>query len=81
MSIAVGDIKAEVEPIHYADGSWGFRVRYWLFDPQAATTYYQFNETFPTKAEVLAFAERVAGDHFRKNCGEIMKRLAELSQP
>lgn len=73
------NIRIDISPLHYADGTWGFQIRYWLFGPSTATTYFQFNETFPTKQEMLKFAKRAAQKHFRQNSAEILGRLAKLA--
>lgn len=77
MKFSVENITAQIEPVSYADGAWGFKVRYWLYGPTTATTYYQFQETFPTKAKMFSFARRAAKKHLRENAAEILRRLAK----
>lgn len=80
MIFSVQDIQAEIHAVPYADGSWGFEVRYWLFGPKTATTYYLFQQTFPTKKKMMDFAVRAAQKHFRDNSADILGRLAKLAE-
>lgn len=75
-SFVVEGVKVQIRPVHYGDDSWGFELRYWIFRPTVATTYFQFRETFPTKDKMMEFARRAAPKHFRENYDAILKRLA-----
>lgn len=78
-NFSVQDIKVQIHTLSYADGSWGFELRYWLYGPRSATTYFLFRETFPTEQKMMQFARRAARRHFQQNCKTILRRLADLS--
>lgn len=80
ITILVKDnIRIDIHPLEYADQTWGFEIRYWLFGPKTATTYFQFKETFPTKEKMLGFARRAAQKHFQQNASKILGHLANLA--
>ncbi len=77
MRFSIDEITVEIEERH-PEGKWGFRVRYWVYDPEARTTYYEFQETFPTKEKMLRFAKPAALKHFQQNRTEIMQSLGRF---
>ncbi len=80
MDFSIEDIRYEIESRDCVGGTWGFGVRYWLHGRKTGTTSYQFKETFPTREEMLDFAERATYKHFRENGEEILMRLADLAK-